>query len=98
MENINKNTRNKALKIYLSSEEYQVIRNNLAETTHLYMSEYLRKILLKKPIIGSYRDQTMEDLMNVLVELKNELNSIGNNFNLAIKELHSLQHIAEYKP
>lgn len=100
MKNINAHNRDKCLKVRLNSKEYQTIKNNFAKTTYKYMSEYIRKMLLKKPVIGSYRDQTMEDLMNVLVELKNGLNSIGNSFNLIdlrIKKLPPLQHFTEYR-
>lgn len=98
MENMHENNRTELLRLRLTKAEYQIIKNNYAETTNKYFSDYARKMLLKKPVIGSYRDETMEDLMNVLVELKNELNSIGDNFNLAAKKLHSLQQITEYKP
>lgn len=98
MENTNKNNRTQWLHLRLTEAEYQVIKNNFTQTTNRKLSDYARKMLLKKPMIGSYRDQTMEDLMSILVGLKNELNSIGNNYNQAVKKLHSLQQIADYKP
>jgi hypothetical protein len=35
--------------------------------------------------------------MTEMINLRNELNSIGNNFNQAVKRLHTLQQIAEFK-
>jgi hypothetical protein len=31
------------------------------------------------------------------IRLRNELNSLGNNFNQAVKRLHTLQQIAEFR-
>ncbi|MEJ7829109.1 MAG: plasmid mobilization relaxosome protein MobC, partial [Segetibacter sp.] len=61
------------------------------------LSEYSRKILLDKPIIGTYRNQSLDDFMTEMVQLRSELNSIGNNFNQAVKKLHNLSQIAEFK-
>jgi len=35
--------------------------------------------------------------MAELMRLRNELNSIGNNFNQAVKKLHTLDRISEFK-
>ncbi len=35
--------------------------------------------------------------MTEAIRLKNELNNIGNNFNQAVKKLHTLQQIPEFK-
>ena len=35
--------------------------------------------------------------MAEMIRLRTELNAIGNNFNQAVKKLHTLQQIAEFK-
>jgi hypothetical protein len=35
--------------------------------------------------------------MTEMMQLRSELNSIGNNFNQAIKKLHTLQQISEFR-
>lgn len=35
--------------------------------------------------------------MAEMIQLRGELNGIGNNFNQAVKKLHTLQHIPEFK-
>jgi hypothetical protein len=35
--------------------------------------------------------------MAEMMQLRSELNGIGNNFNQAVKKLHTLQQIAEFK-
>jgi galactose-1-phosphate uridylyltransferase len=36
--------------------------------------------------------------MTEAIELRKELNSVGNNLNQAVKKLHTLQQIAEFRP
>jgi len=55
------------------------------------------KILLDKPITATYRNQSLDDFMTEMMWLRSELNSIGNNFNQAVRKLHTLQQIAEFK-
>jgi hypothetical protein len=35
--------------------------------------------------------------MTEMIQLRGELNSVGNNFNQAVKKLHSLQQISEFR-
>ena len=43
------------------------------------------------------RNQSLDDFMTEMIKLRNELSSIGNNFNQAVKRLHTLQQITEFK-
>ena len=54
-------------------------------------------MLLGKPLIATYRNQSLDDFMSEMIRLRSELNSIGNNFNQAVKKLHTLQHIPEFR-
>ena len=45
---------------------------------------------LIKVITVYTRSESMDDLMTELILLKNELSAIGNNFNQAVKRLHSM--------
>lgn len=94
MENTNRNC---WLHIRLTENEKAKIKRNFAATTQIKLSDYARKILLGKPMIVSYRNQTMEELMAVLVQLKKELNFIGHNYNQAVKKLHTLDQIKQYQ-
>jgi hypothetical protein len=85
------------ISIRVKPEEYNKIYKFYQETTCRKLSEYIRKILLKKPIKVNYRDQSAEDLLEMMNQLKNELNAVGNNFNQSIKKLHGLNTIAEIK-
>ena len=87
----------KWLHLRLAAAEHKYIHYQFNKTTCRKLSEYARKVLLNKPIITLHRDQSLDDLMTELIHLKNELNSIGNNFNQAVKKLHTLQQIAEFR-
>ncbi|MEJ7678112.1 MAG: mobilization protein [Segetibacter sp.] len=57
----------------------------------------MRHIIFKKPIIMYQRNQSLDDFMAEMILLRSELNAVGNNFNQAVKKLHTLQQIPEFK-
>ncbi len=71
-------------------EEYNEIYKLFQLTTCRTLSEYTRKVLLKKPVVVKYRNQSADSFLEEMILLKNELSAIGNNFNQAVKRLHSL--------
>ena len=78
-------------------EEYDKIHQHLKTTKHRKLSEYARKVLLNKPVVVMYRNESADAVLSAMIELKNELNSIGNNLNQAVKKLHTLHDIPEFK-
>lgn len=92
-----KNNRTQWLHVRLTLEEYQLLHQNFSGTTCRKLSDYARRILLNKPLTVTYRNQSLDELMTQLVGLQRELSSLSNNFNQAVKKLHTLDQIAEYK-
>lgn len=92
-----KKVRNKWLNIRLNEKEYNSIHDHYKKTTSQSISEFARNILLKKPVIIKYRNQSADDLLSEMIILKNELNAIGNNYNQAVHRLHILDRIPEIK-
>ncbi|MBN8879824.1 MAG: plasmid mobilization relaxosome protein MobC [Sphingobacteriales bacterium] len=90
-----KNTRNKWLHLRLTEEEYRQLNKAFVTTTERKLSDYSRKILLGKPMIGSYRNLTTEALVTEFAQLIKTLNGIGNNFNQVVHKLHTLNHLKE---
>ncbi len=43
------------------------------------------------------RNQSLDDFMAEMIELRNQLSAIGNNFNQAVKKLHTLEQIPDFK-
>jgi hypothetical protein len=89
--------RTKWLHLRLKPDEYEKIHKQFSKTTCPQLSDYARKILLDKPVTATYRNQSLDDFMAEMIRLRNELNSLGNNFNQAVKKLHTLQQIPEFK-
>ncbi len=91
------NNRTKWLHLRLKPDEYSLLHKYFRKTTCRQLSDYSRKILLNKPVTENYRNQSLDDFMTEAIKLRNELNSIGNNFNQAVKKLHTLSQITEFK-
>jgi hypothetical protein len=96
MEEKNDN-RTKWLHLRLQPQEYDQIHRQFRRTTCRKISEYARKILLQKPVTTTCRNQSLDELMGELIVLRKELNRLGNNFNQAVKKLHTLSQIPEFR-
>lgn len=77
--------------------EYQKIHGLFSKTTHRKLSEYARNVLLQKPVTFKVRNESADQFLHEMIGLKKELNAIGNNYNQAVKKLHTLNHINEVK-
>jgi len=84
-----KDNRNRWLHLRLNQQEYDTITAYFKGSTCRKLSDYSRLQLLKKPIIGKYRNESLDSLMMELLLLRSELNAIGNNLNQSVKKLHS---------
>jgi hypothetical protein len=96
MERKNSN-RTRIIGLRLTFDEYRKIEKKWKASTCRKLSEYIRRSLFEKSIVTTYRNSSQDDLMTELTKLRNELNAVGNNFNQAVKKLHTLQQIAEFK-
>lgn len=88
-------TRSRRVTIRFTGEEYSKLQGQFKETTARKLSDYLRKVLLHQKITTVARDGSLDDLINELIQLRRELNALGNNFNQAVKRLHTLDRIQE---
>jgi hypothetical protein len=87
--------RDKWLTIRLTADEYQQVQQRSAQTTTGSVSEYGRRLVLGKPVIMRYRNQSLDDFLADMLRLQNELNRIGTNFNQAVHRLHTLHIVPE---
>ncbi len=78
-------------------EEYNKVSVSFKTTTKKKLSEYIRFVLLEKPVTVYTRDQSVDDLMSELVQLRKELSAIGSNFNQLVKRLHTASQFQEIK-
>jgi hypothetical protein len=89
--------RERLLQVRLTSKELEKIQAKFSQSTCRKLSDYVRRVLLDKPITMNQRNQSLDDFMAEMILLRNELNAIGNNFNQTVKRLHALQQIDEIK-
>jgi len=89
--------RNQWIKFRVNAKEYTAIKEFCNSSSSHGISEYARSVLLRKPVIVKYRNQSADEILAVMIQLKNELNAIGNNFNQAVHRLHTLDRIPEIK-
>ena len=92
-----KDNRTKWLHLRLTPDEYQKIIKEFDKSTCRKISDYARKNLLQKPIVNTYRNESLDDFMAEMIRMRGELNAIGNNFNQAVKKLHTLHQITDFK-
>lgn len=89
--------RTRIIGLRLTIQEYEQLEMKCKSSTCRKLSEYVRHIIFKKPIIMYQRNQSLDDFMAEMILLRSELNAVGNNFNQAVKKLHTLQQIPEFK-
>ncbi len=96
MEKENAN-RTRIIGLRLTPHEYAKIEKKWRASTCRKLSEYVRRSLFEKPIVTTYRNRSLDDFMAEMIRLRGELNAVGNNFNQAVKKLHTLHQISEFK-
>ena len=89
--------RSKCLTVRFNDEERKKLSRLCNKAQCNSLSEYARDVLLGEPVIIKYRNQSADDFLEEMILLKNELNAIGNNFNQAVHNLHTLDHVHEIK-
>lgn len=92
-----KNNRVKIVQARLTQCEYEKVVGQFKKTTCRKLSEYLRKVMLNKPVTTRVRNQSLDDFMTEMIALRNELSAIGNNYNQVVKRLHIMQDSREVK-
>ena len=89
--------RTRIIGLRLTPAEYAKIERKWKTSTSRKLSDYVRHSLFEKPVTSYYRNQSLDEFMAEMVLLRNELNHIGNNFNQAVKRLHTLNQISEFR-
>lgn len=97
MQSNEKSNRNRKVTVRFADGEFNKIMASFKTTTKRKLSEYIRFVLLEKPVTVYTRNQSADDVMTELAKLRNELSAIGSNFNQLVKRLHTASHFAEIK-
>lgn len=89
--------RTRTIGLRLTPEEYAKIEAKWKASTCRKLSDYVRRSLFDKSVTTTFRNLSVDDFMLEMSRLRTELNHIGNNFNQAVKRLHTLSQIAEFR-
>jgi hypothetical protein len=76
--------------------EYAQLMEQSKKTSCRSIAEYGRKLILKGPIIVNHRNQSMDESMELLIELKNELHQIAINSMKALEQLEQARDLPDY--
>ncbi|MFH7017354.1 plasmid mobilization protein [Flavobacterium sp. FlaQc-47] len=89
--------RTRIVGLRFTPKEYAKIEKKWKASTCRKLSDYIRRHLFEKSITTTYRNQSLDDMIHEMTQLFRQLNGIGNNFNQAVKKLHTLNQIPEFK-
>lgn len=97
MKKLETEVRKKMVVVRMNEREFTQLEKLQQKTTEKDTSAYLRKVALQKPVTVKYRNESADDFLMDMLNLKKELNAIGNNFNQAVHKLHILDKIPEFR-
>jgi hypothetical protein len=97
MKKLESEVRRKMVVVRMNETEFSQLEMFQQKTTDKDVSSYLRKVALQKPVTVKYRNESADDFLLDMLNLKKELNAIGNNFNQAVHKLHILDKIPEFR-
>ncbi len=89
--------RKKMVVVRMNNDEFEKVEKLRKKSTERNLSSYLREVVLQKPVLINYRNQSADDFLKDMLGLKKELHAIGNNFNQAVHKLHILDKIPEFR-
>jgi hypothetical protein len=89
--------RRKMVVTRMNQFEFEKMESFRKQSTERSLSNYIRKVVTQKPVTMNYRNQSADDFLDQMLELKKDLNGIGNNFNQAVHKLHILDKIPEFR-
>jgi hypothetical protein len=87
----------RSISVRFAEADFDNIMRSFRRTTKRNLSDYVRSVLLGKPITVYTRDQSIDEMLALFISLRNELSVIGNNYNQAVKKLYTMVSIAEIK-
>lgn len=92
-----KSNRNRNVTLRFTMQEYSQLKDKFTASTCRGLSEFIRKHLFNKPIITTYRNLSLDDLMEETILLTNELTAIGKNINQIAKKINTVEFCFEFK-
>lgn len=89
--------RDRWVNVRMNQEEFDKLETNRKKTTERSNSDYIRKVATDQPVKSLSRNASQDALTNELIRLRKELNAVGQNLNQAVRKLHTLKMIPEFR-
>ncbi len=89
--------RSKMVVVRMNEQEFRQLKKLQLQTIEKKVGSYLRRVALQKPVTVRYRNESADDFLLDMLQLKKELHAIGNNVNQAVHKLHLLEKIPEFR-
>jgi len=77
--------------------EYAELEKRFKASTCRKLSDHIRSHLFNKPIVATYRNQSLDELMEETAVLTSELRAIGNNINQIARKINTLNTVPDFK-
>ncbi len=71
-----RNEKKRFISIRLTESEFQKVQRLIDSSACQSQTEYIKKVLTNKPVVMKVRDQTKDDLLECLINIKNKLSLI----------------------
>ena len=81
--------------VRLTADEWAFVHKELLVSDSKKLSDHVRKKILGKPVAVYHRNLSLDEFMTEMIQLRKELNAIGNNYNQVVKRLHSMYNYDE---
>lgn len=85
--------RTRIVGVRFTIEEFQKLQDKSRNSTRPQLSEFIRRCVFDKPIVIKHRNQSLDEFMAMLMELRKELNAIGNNFNQSVRQINTFKDV-----
>jgi len=85
-----KEKRTQKIAVHVTPKEYQQLIDGLASTTFRSMAEYMRALITREPVVKKYRNQSIDQLLEVLLDLKKEVLGYSRGFEDLLEWYRSL--------
>ena len=84
------------VQVNMRKEEYEKVKEWFANSTSWSMSEYCRKVLIGKPVIIFYRDQSFDAFMEEAVALRKEFGRLSSDAKISQEGITLMKEIKYY--
>jgi predicted nucleic acid-binding Zn-ribbon protein len=93
----NNSQKNRCISVGLTSAEYSKIELQYKASICRNRSEYIRNLIWNRPVTILYRNQSLDDLIEEIVILNRETNTLKSDLSTTLERLYRLKDETKFK-